>query len=323
MTVTNDRTYDVLCAGIIVADLVCRPVPQLPPPGGLVLTSGMELTIGGCAANVATDFAKLGRRVAIAGSVGDDLFGRHVEDSLRTVGIDCRFLTVSSQYETACTMVLNVIGEDRRFVHVLGANTEFTGRELSEDAIASAAVLSVGGFGLVDALSPDNVKQMFSLARRHGVQTVLDVVLAEPRDYLSWLKPVLPLTDFFLPNTDEAKLLTGFSDPLQQAEAFHAAGANVAVVTCGSEGAVLVTDNLRLQSNAAQTKTVDATGSGDAFLAGFLHARLNGGDWSDCLQHGAALGASCVQNPGATTGIPTADKLAQLVRDAPVDVTQL
>lgn len=318
----TDRRWDVLCAGIVVADHICRPVPRMPPPGGLVLTAGMELAVGGCAANVAVDFAKLGRRSAIAGCIGDDTFGRHVEGVLRSAGVDCECLRVSPDSETACTMVLNVAGEDRRFVHVVGANARFSGEELTPDVIARARVLYVGGYGLVDSLSPRNVSRLFSAAHSQNVMTVLDVVLAEPRDYELWVKPLLPLTDLFLPNNDEAGILLDESDPLRQAVRFHADGAGAALITCGADGAVLVGSEGRWQSAAHSVETVDGTGSGDAFLAGLLHARLNGRDWPTALRYGSALGACCVQSPGATTGLPDVAGLERFVDESPLNVVE-
>lgn len=318
----NNARRDVLCAGIVVADHICRPVPRLPAPGGLVLTEGMQLTVGGCAANVAVDLAKLGRRAAIAGCVGDDPFGRHVADVLQSAGVDCTCLQTCPDVETACTMVLNVAGEDRRFVHVLGANAEFTAGELTPDVIAGAKVVYVGGYGLVDSLSPERVSRLFAMARAAGATTVLDVVLAEPRDYAAWLQPVLPLTDVFLPNNDEAAMLLGESDPLRQAERFHADGAANALVTCGPQGAVLVGRDGHWRSGALRVETVDSTGSGDAFLAGVVHARLDACDWPTALRYGSALGACCVQSPGATTGIPDAVELKRIVDDLPVQVVE-
>lgn len=319
---TKDKSIDVLCVGIIVADHVCRPIEAFPPPGGLVLTDGMELTIGGCAANVAADLAKLGRRVAICGCVGNDVFGRHVADSLKAAGIDCRHLQ-TADCETACTMIVNIAGEDRRFIHTLGANDVFTATELTEADIANARALYVGGYGLNDSFSPRNVVRLFQTAREHDVLTVLDVVLAEERDYSEWFGCVLPLTDIFLPNTDEAALLTGETDPVRQAERFCNDGATTAIVTLGEGGAVLISSEERLRSSAYDVNVVDGTGSGDAFLAGVVHARLNGGDWESCLRHGSHLGAACVQHAGATTGIPTAEELASTVKGDALQIERI
>lgn len=315
--------FDVLSVGIIVADHVCDPIPAFPQPGGLMLTDGMQLTIGGCAANVAVDLAKLGRKVAMAGAVGDDVFGRHIAESMQSAGIDCRKLAMLPDVETACTMIVNIAGEDRRFIHTLGANAAFSANEISESDVAAAKAIYVGGYGLIDSLAPRSVVQLFQTARRHDVLTVLDVVLAEPRDYGEWLGCVLPLTDLFLPNTDEAAMLTGEDDPVRQAERFVTDGATTAIVTCGEQGAVLISGETRLRSASHNVTVIDTTGSGDAFLAGVLHAKLNDADWATALQYGTRLGACCVQHAGATTGIPTADELSAMVAADAVAVDRL
>src|SRR5829696_5107110 len=115
----SDRV-EVLCAGIVVADHVCTPIPHLPKAGELVMADGMLLTIGGCAANAAVDLARMGVRAAIAGRLGTDLFGRIVIDLLREAGVDVGPITASATADTSQTLIVNVKGEDRRFVHTFG-----------------------------------------------------------------------------------------------------------------------------------------------------------------------------------------------------------
>src|SRR5947209_20526075 len=92
---------EVLCAGIIVADHVCTPIARLPAAGELVMTDGMLLTIGGCAANAAVDLAKMGVRVAIAGRVGSDVFGRVVTEILRDAGVEVSHIKPSAGADTS------------------------------------------------------------------------------------------------------------------------------------------------------------------------------------------------------------------------------
>src|SRR5438105_5706607 len=107
----------VLCAGIIVADHVCTPIPHMPAAGELVMADGMLLTIGGCAANAAVDLAKMGVGSAVAGRVGQDVFGRIVLEMLREASVDVSRVRVSDTADTSQTLIVNVAGQDRRFVH--------------------------------------------------------------------------------------------------------------------------------------------------------------------------------------------------------------
>jgi sugar/nucleoside kinase (ribokinase family) len=315
--------YDCICAGIMVADHVCDPIDHLPVAGELVLTDRMHLTIGGCASNVAVDLAKLGHNVAVVGKVGADVFGRSLRDALKVSNVDCEHIVESPTQQTSGTLVINTKGEDRRFIHAVGANAEFTGQEVTDELIGNTKTLYLGGYCLMDSLSAENVAALFQKARQAGVTTVLDVVIPQPDDYRPRLQAVLPWTDVFCPNDDEAKQITGFDDPLQQAIDFHKSGAKTVVITCGEQGAVVVSENLRFHTGCFHVDFVDGTGSGDAFTAGFIHGLLGDDSVMDCIRTGSALGASCVRSAGATTGVFTAEELESFIASQELQIENL
>src|ERR1700686_1313413 len=97
---------EVLCCGIIVADHVSSPIPHLPEAGELVLADQLLLTIGGCAAHVAGDLAKLGASAAVVGRVGGDVFGRVVCDMLRERGVDVSAVQTTPGVDTSQTLIV-------------------------------------------------------------------------------------------------------------------------------------------------------------------------------------------------------------------------
>src|SRR5207248_149849 len=129
---------DVLCAGIVVADHVSSPIPHLPEAGELVLADQLLLTIGGCAANVAVDLVKLGASAAVVGRVGEDVFGRVVADMLRERGVDVSALQTTPGLDTSQTLIVNVAGQDRRFIHTFGANAVFRASDIPPVGCATA-----------------------------------------------------------------------------------------------------------------------------------------------------------------------------------------
>ena len=297
-----DRPLECLCVGLIVADFVSAPIAEMPPSGGLASTARIEFTIGGCGANVATDLSRVGVAAGMVGCVGDDAMGEHVLASLRHEGVDCSQVHIQSKVQTSATLIVNVKGEDRRFIHAAGANELVTGKEIDLDLFPDLKAIYVGGFGLNPALSGSNVRTLFEQAQERGIITVLDVVLGE-RTSLEMIAEPLPATDFFFPNNDEAEALLDTSDSAKQARRFRDLGASAVVVTSGADGAILSTASHTLFAPAFPVSQVDGTGGGDAFLTGFLLAKLQAADDRTCLTYGAALGASCVQAPGATTGV--------------------
>jgi sugar/nucleoside kinase (ribokinase family) len=296
---------DVLSAGIIVADHVSSPISHLPAAGELVLADQLLLTIGGCAANVAVDLGKLGVVASVVGRVGDDVLGRVVSDMLRERGVDVSLVHTTPGLDTSQTLIVNVAGQDRRFIHTFGANAAFRAADIPPDRATRCRVLYLGGYLLMENVLQDQLIPVFAAARRAGTKTVLDVVTPGPSNYLGRLEKLMPHVDVFLPNNHEGQLITGESDPLKQAELFHQTGAATAIVTLGDGGAVLVGEGVRLRSGTYKVPFVDATGGGDAFAAGYILGLLQGLDAEGCLRTGSAVGASCVRAIGTTTGVFT------------------
>jgi sugar/nucleoside kinase (ribokinase family) len=308
-------SVDVLCAGIVVADHVCTPIAHLPAAGELVLADRIMLTIGGCAANVAVDLARMEVAAAVVGRVGGDSFGRMVAEMLQQSCVDISALRISPRADTSQTLIVNVQGEDRRFIHTFGANADFSPADIPLERILSSKVLYLGGYLVMPQVTQEELIPIFAAARAAGVITVLDLVTPGPGDYLPHLEQLLPHVDVFLPNNHEAELILGEKDPLRQAEQFHQFGARTAIVTLGGAGAVLVNDQAKLRAEAFNVPFVDGSGGGDAFDAGYICGLLQGLGADDCLRIASALGASCVGAVGTTTGVFTRAECDQFLRD--------
>jgi sugar/nucleoside kinase (ribokinase family) len=294
---------DCLCAGVLFADYVCAPVSHVPEAGELVPTDGIQLALGGCASNTGLDLAKVGVRVGVSGCVGDDAFGQFIVQTLEAGRVDVAGVHRLSGVGTGSTMVINVQGQDRRFISTPAANSRFTVARIPADWVRQAKVFYVGGYLMMPGLETAELAYLFRTARAAGATTVLDVVLYGDRPYADALAKVLPETDVFLPNDDEAAKITGLRDPIQQAERFREAGAKTVVITQGERGSVMVSDGLRLRAGVYPTEYVGGTGSGDAFDAGYIAGMLAGEDPAGCLRWGSALGASCVRSVGATESV--------------------
>ena len=285
-----------------MADLFVPPLPRLPDQGELLKVDGMLLDTGGCAANTATDLARLGVRAAVAGMVGSDLFGTFILADLARKGL-ASGIRVSSALPTSQTVILPVQGQDRRYINSLGANADFTAEDIDRAAVAASRLLYVGGYLIMPRMTPGSLADLFRHARHSGVRTALDVAGVDPSDAMRRLAPVLPFTDVFLPNDDEAALITGEEDPSRQAEAFVRAGAGTVIVTRGESGVLVRIREREIRAGVFAVDCVDASGSGDAFAAGFITAMLEGWDLEQTIAFASAVGASCCTRLGCTAGV--------------------
>jgi sugar/nucleoside kinase (ribokinase family) len=295
---------DCLSAGILVVDHLTSPIARLPRAGELVMADELPLSIGGNAANVSMDLARLGVTVGACGCVGSDVFGQFAIETLKNGGVDVRGVRVLDGVPTSATLIINVDGEDRRFIHAAGANAAMTVDAIPAELIRQCKVFYVGGYLLMPPLeSRGTLVRLFREARRAGIKTVLDIVVPGPGDHWQKFEEILTETDVFLPNSDEAQIITGLTDPVAQAERFRAAGATTVVITQGERGTVLVEPSRRLRAGVYPTTFVGGTGAGDAFDAGFIAGMLAGQDSAGCLRWGSALGASCVRAVSATDSV--------------------
>jgi sugar/nucleoside kinase (ribokinase family) len=299
---------------LVVADHVCPPLDHLPQPGELIAVDNLLLNIGGGAANTAVDLARLGIPAAICARVGDDIFGRFAIDTLAKHGVDCSRLAIDPNFATSQTLILNVRGQDRRFVHSVGANTGFVAADLDAALDPPPRVLHIGYFLILPNLDAHELAERFASARAAGTLTLLDVATPGPGNYLDPLKVVLPHTDIFVPNADEAELILGESDPVRQARIFHKLGAQRVVITRGERGVVSVSDSLQVQLGAYPVPLVDGSGGGDAFNAGYIAALLENRSEIECLKLASAVGASCVRAVGTTEGVFNREEAEQFVQ---------
>ncbi len=293
----------VVSAGMVLVDHLTPPIPRLPRAGELIAVDQLHLNIGGGAANTSMALGRLGVPVSVSARIGDDAFGRFIVESLQAGGVGTEFITVDAERETSQTLIVNVQDEDRRFIHTLGANRGYVAADMDAAIATPPKVLHIGYFLILPQLDGDELAKRFDRVRKAGGHTVLDVVTPGEGDYVGPLKKVLPHTDVFKPNNDEAALILGERDPIRQARAFRAMGARRVVVTMGDGGLISLSDDHEVRLGAFPVPFVDGTGGGDAFIAGYIVGLLEGKSEMDCLTLASAVGASCVRQVGATPGV--------------------
>jgi sugar/nucleoside kinase (ribokinase family) len=318
---------DVISAGILIADTFASPITRLPEAGELTLVDNYVMGAGGCASNTAACLARLGLKVAVVGKTGQDLPGDFVVHDLTRLGIDASAVRRSATHPTSTTYIVNVQGQDRRYFHCIGANADFSLRDVDLSALANARALYVGGYMVMPGWQPDDLATLFREAKRQGLMTVLDVVIgAGTRASLASVQPALPYTDLFLPNRDEARTLTGRDDPASQAETLARLNPDCMIaITLGHQGVFVRSGRRTFRADAYPVDSIDESGAGDAFTAGFITGILEQWPIEQIIRFASAAGASCTRALGCTAGVfhhqealdfVAANKLEILIEDA-------
>lgn len=306
---------DAVCVGTLAADIFGSPIDALPVAGELARIDRYLLSVGGCAADAAAALRRLGVTSKLVGKVGMDLLGDFVLRDLERLGIDPSFVVRSGNQPTSCTFILNVRRQDRRFIHCFGANADFSLADIDHHALDGARALYVGGYLATPALRAEHLVQLFGEAKQRGLITALDVVIpAGAPASVADVQEVLPLTDVFLPNNDEAHALTGCEDPQDQAEVLSRLSPSCTVViTLGKAGALARQGDLVLRAGVFEVDSIDESGSGDAFDAGFLVGTLKNWSLEESLRFASAVGASCTRALGCHDGVFTYEEALAFV----------
>lgn len=299
---------DVVCLGILVADVIARPVDRVPDSGSLALVDEICLRGGGCALNTGTALARLGLAVTCAGKVGRDPFGDFVLGLLDERGIDRSLVVRSDEAPTSATVALVDSAGERTFLHVPGANGSLRAEELDLDRVLGARAFHVAGALVMPALDGGPTARLLAEARRRGVFTSLDTVWDATG---GWGRLVLslPHLDLLCLSHAEAAALSGEADPARAAAWSRERGAKTVAIKLGADGCWVDDGAFAGHVPAPRVDAVDSTGAGDAFAAGLIYARLQ--DWP--LERAAgfanAVGAASTTAVGAAEGLPTIEEV--------------
>jgi sugar/nucleoside kinase (ribokinase family) len=301
----------VLCVGVLVSDVFVPPVERVPNAGELLATDDFLIEPGGCAANVAVALSKLGVAASVSGRVGDDLYGEMVRRELSALGIDTSGVLTTPGLGTSKTVIIAVIGEDRRYLHTFGANAALAAVDIAPAAFEAADVIYIGGYLILPALRADELAPRLAAARARGAKTILDVAAPAERELsLEAVSRLLPHVDYFVPNFDEAFALTEERDPRRQADKLVAHGALTVIIKLGEKGVYVRHGTESFALDAPPIEVVEPSGAGDAFAAGLAVGILEGWDLSTMVRFASVIGASACSALGCAAGIlsrPEAD----------------
>lgn len=274
---------------------ICGQTATPPTPGDS--TPGrIRCTPGGVARNIAENLARLGREARLLCVVGDDVYGRTLLEATHKAGVDVRDCWVLSDEATSTYLSLHGPDGDMAVaVNDMDIMQRLTPARLADkqERLRHAAVL-----GLDANLPEDSLQWLF--AHRGQVPVFADTVSAHK---CQRLRPWLPHIHTLKPNRQEAQMLSGL--PLEQpsdapavARWFHTAGVQRLVISLGTHGLFWSTRNEdQGWYPAPEVAIVNATGAGDALMAGLMAGFLDGLSLRESLPFATGCAALTLSSP--------------------------
>ena len=296
----RELKFDLVVFGEFFSDMIFYHLPRRPRFGEESKTDSFLIAPGGGLSTTAIAASRLGTVTGIITRVGADAdflptWGQIKREKLDISGCEYRkdlptALTVCIAYKTDRMMVTN----------------EPINRRL-EDLLQSEAVLrklrQARHLHLACALRrPAKWLPVLRSLKESGVTISADFGW-NPDISVNQLISIIRQCDFIFPNEHEARAVTGTTSAMTALEKLQD-WVRVPIVKLGAKGSLLMADGKVYRQPAIAVPLVDATGVGDAFNGGFLHAFLHGSNWDDCLRAGNICGSLAGTQPGGSQGLP-------------------
>ena len=306
----------VLCSGSIVYDTLVRPVDDARW-GTTTFVEAIEYHPGGNGANTSLALAALGARVRLMGAVGDDDRGSYLIERIRRAGVEADDIMRVAAPTATSIVIINGAG-DRKFLHHLGASAVAFDPppQFESGSIAGLTHYHLASLFVLPRLR-GQAPQTLQRARATGLTTSLDTNWDAEGRWMRDLRPCMPHLDFIFMNEDEARMVTGYSDPKQASEVLLREGVRTAVLKLGSRGCGIYTREMDYLCPAFDVPVKDTTGAGDCFVGGFLAAMLDGVCLPEAGLFANAVAALTVQNIGAVRGIRSSAEVRTWMQSLP------
>jgi len=246
---------------------------------------------GGSVANTVAGFANLGGAAAYIGRVNNDQLGEIFVHDMNSLGVDVRLTPTPAKSPTARCHVLISSDGQRTMQTYLGACTELSVSDVTDQTVREPAVILLEGYVWDIAEGPALAEKAIEIAESNGSKVALSLsdsfCVERHRD--SFHDAVRNGVDIVVADEDEVNALLqtdNFGDTMKALDDYD----NLFAITRSEKGSVIVHGSETVTQEASPVKEiVDTTGAGDAYTAGFLYGWAHG----KSLKESAELGTFC------------------------------
>lgn len=295
---------DMVAIGLNATDTLIR-VPRFPAFDSKTKILSSALLPGGQAATAAVACQRWGLRSGYVGKIGDDAAGRLQREEFAREGVQAHLIEVPNCASQLAYIIVDECTGERTILWQRDDRLDLQAEELPRKWIRGARLVHVDGHPCAPAAAAAR------WAREAGAMVTADLDNLYPG-----VEELLEHVDFMIGSRDFPKRLLGMPNLLESLpEITRRFGCRVAGATLGRDG-VLAWDGTRFHyCPAFRVGTVDTTGAGDVFHAGFAYALLRGDALPAILEFSCAAAALNCTAPGARGGICPTSEIEKLRRE--------
>ncbi len=325
MTTAND----VACFGELLWDFFEHVAPDAKPDKELIART-FRRELGGASANVSLVLARLGVKVGAVGAVGDDKLGDALRSELAASGVDVTGVARLKGSRTGITFVTRDATGEPTFVPYRQGTADLALDEAHVPAGAAKVRFAVVcSTSMLPSLEGATKKFLGALDKAKGALVVdLNVRQHLWPDVESMRAAIAELASRAAVVKGSEKDLAALAGKRGMTWLEDNAKGATWVLTRGENGAACVGPHGQVTFPTKRVRCIDATGAGDAFMAGLVAVIARSGAkpgsaewkdpklWSRAMEVGHMLGAKAISAVGATAGIGPLDHLRARI-DAP------
>ena len=306
----------VAVVGSINVDLTVYAA-HLPGPGETVMGDRFAMVLGGKGANQAVAAVRTGVPTFLLGAVGNDYFGKLAQDTLAEDGVDTTHVLVRDGAATGVAHIrVRTTTAQNDIAIVPGANDHLSPDDVEQALRSLRHQVSVVLMQLEIPVTV--VQRVASLCPGLGLRLILDPAPVRPLPTDVW-----PGVFLAKPNEHEAAMITGAivadrESAEQAGRWFLDRGVQVAVITRGDRGAVVVERNGAIELSAYRVRAVDTTAAGDALVGALGAALSQGTPLPEAIRRALAASALAVTVRGASPSLPSAAAVTEFLRQQAV-----
>lgn len=233
----------------------------------------VKLSLGGVGRNIGENLARLGINTKLISIIGDDPYGSMVLEHSREIGLNLDNTLILEGENTS--IYLSILNEDGD-MEIAISSMDIYERMNIEFIKEQKDIIENSGLCIIDTNLPKETIK-YILTRFKGVDFFLDTVSTAKTEKV---KDLIGCFHTIKPNKFEAEILTGIKidsddDLIKATEILHDKGVKRVFITLGDKGVFYSDGVIRGHKSTPKVKIVNATGAGDAFVAGLAYGYMN------------------------------------------------
>ncbi|KYN83098.1 fructokinase [Vibrio cidicii] len=270
---------------------------------------------GGAPANVAVAIARLGGDSAFFGRVGNDPFGRFMQQTLSDEAVDCQHLALDSEKRTSTVVVDLDDNGERSFTFMVKPSADQFLQPTDIPRFKSREWLHVCSIALANEPSRSSTFEAIARMKQAGGFVSFDPnlreeVWAQPQELIEVVMRAVALADVVKFSEEELMFLTQTASIEEGLAVLQSYVLPLVVITQGAKGALVVAGKTQTLVSGKVVKPIDTTGAGDAFVGGLLYQLSVAQDWrsaeaiTQAITWAHGCGALATTQKGAMTALP-------------------